>query len=645
MAYIYTTYENASQEIKDAIDGNGRKFSLKVVFDDPATQTGHTYLGHYIKTVKITKGSCGGEPVVGSVFIPSAYIELNESWYTDVAIGQEVRIDCYINDIADYIEFGEFIVSKVTTANGIAKIEAVGTLSTIGSQQSSVSNTTVAGVIDDITTGTGEFVQLIGVTTSGVEPFDEPPTGTWLEVMQTVALKLGGFVTENGGNWVISKFLASVVDAQADRFRETPTFDVAQDYTLCGRSVQSASVDMAMGNPLLNPWNALNIWDVDGNSHLLPCLKITHTLDGGAETSIDATVDSSIQQEATITGPVTKNMQHFWVDADGAHVTAVAKDEYLGGPSSAGGNTLITSDGMQVRNGEDALAKFEANSAQIGEDLGQHLVMTPSQLEFYASHGTGEELVAKLLFTSDDGDFPVPTYIQASEGTGIEHFASDHVLHANTTETVFLPNMHIASKLHVGCQSLEYYTYTVDSSGEAAPELEAFSIDVDGKVCSNSGFVSKRGGAADVTGGFRTDGLTIKEIRPSSNVAFTSTSSNTRIACATNVFGSNNWLTLNSNGTVTVNAGCYVKVWGFAYITGLNSGDAIYMIARQNGVSMTNQYYRAAGSADSFVLMPSCFGCSAGDVLDFAGRNSTGVRGSVQASTFTKFSIQVMAPR
>ena len=217
---------------------------MKVAFYDPATQTGSTYLGPHIKTVKITKGSCGGEPVVGSVFIPSAYIELNELWYTDVAIGQEVRIICQINDIVDDISFGPFIVSKVTTANGISKVDSVGTLSTIGSQQSSVSETTVSGVIDDIWTGTGKYVQLIGVTTTGVEPFDEPPTGTWLDVMQKIAMKLGGFVTENGSNWVISKFLTSVVDVQADRFRETPTFDVAQDYTLCGWSVQSASVDM-----------------------------------------------------------------------------------------------------------------------------------------------------------------------------------------------------------------------------------------------------------------------------------------------------------------------------------------------------------------------------------------------------------------
>ena len=163
-----------------------------------------------------------------------------------------------------------------------------------------------------------------------------------------------------------------------------------------------------------------------------------------------------------------------------------------------------------------------------------------------------------------------------------------------------------------------------------------------GTVFANNGFMSYRAGASEL--GFRTDGLLIKEVRPSSNISFTSTSSNTRIACATNVFGSNSWLTLNSDGTITVNADCYVKVWGFAYITGLTTGDAIYLLARRNGTAATNQYYRAAGASDSFVLMPSCFGVSAGDVIDFAGRNSTAVRGAVQASTFTKFSVQVMAP-
>lgn len=58
--------------------------------------------------------------------------------------------------------------------------------------------------------------------------------------------------------------------------------------------------------------------------------------------------------------------QHFWTDEEGAHVTEVTQEEYLEDPSLAGGNTLITSEGMKVRDGETEKASFGTKS-RIGE--------------------------------------------------------------------------------------------------------------------------------------------------------------------------------------------------------------------------------------------------------------------------------------
>ena len=50
--------------------------------------------------------------------------------------------------------------------------------------------------------------------------------------------------------------------------------------------------------------------------------------------------------------------EHFWYDNTGAHVTEDTQEDYQQDPSSAGGNTLITSQGMAVRKGITELASF-----------------------------------------------------------------------------------------------------------------------------------------------------------------------------------------------------------------------------------------------------------------------------------------------
>lgn len=61
--------------------------------------------------------------------------------------------------------------------------------------------------------------------------------------------------------------------------------------------------------------------------------------------------------------------QHFWTDSSGAHVTEVTQAQYEADPTTAGGNTLITSSGMDVRNGTDTLASF-GSTTTIGEAEG-----------------------------------------------------------------------------------------------------------------------------------------------------------------------------------------------------------------------------------------------------------------------------------
>lgn len=81
-------------------------------------------------------------------------------------------------------------------------------------------------------------------------------------------------------------------------------------------------------------------------------------------------------------------VQHFWYDANGAHVTEDTQEDYLDDPTNAGGNTLITSQGMAIRRGTTELASFGQNSIILGEQDGNHMQINRDRLGYYADDVT-----------------------------------------------------------------------------------------------------------------------------------------------------------------------------------------------------------------------------------------------------------------
>lgn len=81
--------------------------------------------------------------------------------------------------------------------------------------------------------------------------------------------------------------------------------------------------------------------------------------------------NNSIDIQVVETGG--ENAQYFWhntVDSGngegaGAHVTQIPKADFISDPENGGGNTLITSNGMAVRNGVDVMANFGNNAITL----------------------------------------------------------------------------------------------------------------------------------------------------------------------------------------------------------------------------------------------------------------------------------------
>ena len=80
--------------------------------------------------------------------------------------------------------------------------------------------------------------------------------------------------------------------------------------------------------------------------------------------------------------------QHFWTNDEGAHITKTPQGEPI-----SGGSTLITGEGMEVRDGNTPLASFKKDGAVIGENNTQKIRITDKAFE--AANADGK-IAAKI---------------------------------------------------------------------------------------------------------------------------------------------------------------------------------------------------------------------------------------------------------
>ena len=77
-----------------------------------------------------------------------------------------------------------------------------------------------------------------------------------------------------------------------------------------------------------------------------------------------------------------KTNQHFWTDGEGAHITTTPQGEPISGI-----NTLITDEGLEVRNGNTTLASFKKDGAVIGANNTQKICITDKTFEAVSADG------------------------------------------------------------------------------------------------------------------------------------------------------------------------------------------------------------------------------------------------------------------
>lgn len=415
----------ASNAYKSAVDGNGRRVQARVYLDG-------TLLDLPIGEVKLYRGCCGSKPEAGSIYVPYSDVEVKGT--IDAAGGTPMRVDIgFMTGSAwEWVTVGSYVVSRIETQNDKVTIHGIGTIGLFGGQKAVVTETSYSSIAEQIGTAVGYAVQFVGLDPIG--SFESPPEGTYRDILAQIAYNLGGFLTESAdGKWTIAGFCSgTAVLVNADRMQEPPSFGY-ESYSLNGVEVESAEIDLTMGNPLFDPWDYLvfgeayakmnidrssgNLIVEDGstltgdiafddnsdghllytysgepnvlftllrehlivsqpNSHIVPCLQIVHTLNGGLSTFIGAHVESSTEQEAAIEGVLNRQVieanaaakeanakatealesvqettNYFWANEEGAHVTEKPKAEFIANPADGGWNTLVQARGMTIRDG------------------------------------------------------------------------------------------------------------------------------------------------------------------------------------------------------------------------------------------------------------------------------------------------------
>ena len=115
-------------------------------------------------------------------------------------------------------------------------------------------------------------------------------------------------------------------------------------------------------------------------------------LDLATEASGDATTALNVAEGVN---------DHFWYDNTGAHVTEDTQEDYQQDPSNAGGNTLITSQGMAIRKGTTELASFSGNNGIIiGKTDEIHIGINDARgLSFYKPNETDTKAYISPIVT------------------------------------------------------------------------------------------------------------------------------------------------------------------------------------------------------------------------------------------------------
>lgn len=360
---MITTSTIFNERIKSSSRTFRARFKLVQSVGEPE---GWPVLDCEVKKVVIRKGACAERFSPGTVFVPYINAEISN---TSVSIENEellLQIGLLLDDgTIEYTNQGYYTVINPNRSASQISFEAVGRISSkLNELPELPAEQSLENLTNAITTKTGVTIITNGVTLSGIITTDLNGL-TCREILEVITSVLGGFATEDGdGNIVISKYsTADYLEFNGDYTISPPTFNeynyalsgikvvVKEEYTdengnvvaetaytdgvptmtisniymtealfsayvknTVGYSFKPGDIVLALGDPRIEPFDSILFTDIDGSNHIVPCLELTHTFDGGLTTSISAKGESETESSFIVKGPVQKQLERLSAD-------------------------------------------------------------------------------------------------------------------------------------------------------------------------------------------------------------------------------------------------------------------------------------------------------------------------------------------
>lgn len=343
----------ASSAFISKVNSDSRTFRARFLIGGSALSCD---VGH----ITVYKGA-GQEIAPGTVYVP--YFEAEITNCETVLYGREVvlQIGLVLGDSEEYLTIGTFSITKEKKALERTNLTGVGRLnSKCNGIVNIAARTTITSAISTIQSETGCTVTLKGIAASG--SIANAVKATARDALSEIAKLLGGFVTEdNSGGIVIAKYgSGSALSVDGDRMTSLPEANSAA-YSVTGLKVivseagtdeegdeipevaftngtpnviyqtpnmtqtlfnlvvprivgytfRPAVVELALGDPRLEPWDWLAVTDPAGNDYTVPCLQLAFEFDGGLQTRVDAAVTTDEEAETTVKGPIAQAMEQY----------------------------------------------------------------------------------------------------------------------------------------------------------------------------------------------------------------------------------------------------------------------------------------------------------------------------------------------
>ena len=409
----------------------------------------NTPLSCDIMGVEVHKGTRGRDYQIGTMFAPHFSGTIRN--YTGTLMGEtlQFQLGLDISGVTEWVTICTGTVYQVTENGDDLSFTAAGVLATAGDLIVTEQGTDITDIITDIETLTGVTVSAvgaastIGLTGTLAQSMDGLDVRTALQYLAGV---FGGFVSEgaDGGIVIGNIYSGTQVQVTDDEIQKLPdssgSFDITGfevvvtaggvdasgtvipdvSYTdgtvvltsvnpymtstlfnsvksyVTGLTVYAGAIEQTMGNPLVEPWDIVYN---DAYSDLRGS-EIVITYNGGVSCRITSELTTTEEVATVQTGPMSAQiskiedklytiqdgLNYFWVDSSGAHVTQVPKDQFLASPQ--GGNTLIDSNGLQVRDGTTTLASFANTGARIGQTGETHAEVDYHSLQLIDREGS-----------------------------------------------------------------------------------------------------------------------------------------------------------------------------------------------------------------------------------------------------------------